>query len=647
MQDQRYGPLDRRPVICLLVDVANIPEDAIAPLVQELRRRGTLAAMFAFGDWHRRDMHLRHRLLDALGFLCIHGGSWENGSGGLKSMVDSIMKRTIKWMPQWFPACDTYVLATGDRDFSHDASDLRWRGFQVWIAAGEASINNELRLGADEFISLDRLPGRTMPAALLGVPPGYYEQTFGARRPFRAGPPAPAEVAPPPRAAVVPAPVRPTPASAPPRLPAPPPPSVSPAVTPATVAPVPSAARAPVTEAEDRALLVQVRDLAGPRGYVAQREALRALAPADDPGGRVRSRLSNQLRDLVERNLLVRTNAMIGGNLTQVLVLPGVAVTDAAAETTVDTEVGAERRGRRRVRRGGHTGVEGEPAAAESGEPAAVVVEAPAPVAATPAPEPPAVVVEAPAPVAATPAPAAPPVAVEPRAPVTAPLPAVAPAAERAPTVLPPERRAASSAGADGERRSEAPRPAARRVEAPISRSAESSAPAAEPAPARPSWRDAVAAALQQVRGEGDGRPPTRSSAPPTVAPAPAAAAVPVAPPVAAAPPDVASEAGGEADAADGEAGEAAPARRRRRRRPASAPADAPGAAPESEAGVVETAPVAAIAEALPTPMPEDEPEEHAPESTDAGDEPARRRPARRRRRPAAPTDVPPTPAAV
>jgi hypothetical protein len=73
--DQRVYVADRRPTICLIVDVANISEDAILPLVQELRRRGSLAAMFAFGDWHRRDMHLRHRLLDALGFLCIHGGS--------------------------------------------------------------------------------------------------------------------------------------------------------------------------------------------------------------------------------------------------------------------------------------------------------------------------------------------------------------------------------------------------------------------------------------------------------------------------------------------------------------------------------------------------------------------------------------------
>jgi hypothetical protein len=181
LQDPRTRLNGTRPTICLIVDVANIPEDSIMALVQELRNRGEVGAMFAFADWHRRDMHLRHRLLDALGFICIHGGSWDNGSGGLKSMVDSIMKRVIKWMPQWFPNCDTYVFGTGDRDFSHDASDLRWRGYRVWIAAGETSINNELRLGAEEFISLDRLPGRVAPSVVLGVPSGYYEQTFGSR----------------------------------------------------------------------------------------------------------------------------------------------------------------------------------------------------------------------------------------------------------------------------------------------------------------------------------------------------------------------------------------------------------------------------------------------------------------------------------
>jgi hypothetical protein len=146
-----------------------------------------------------------------------------------------------------------------------------------------------------------------------------------------------------------------------------------------------------VASAEDRQLLEQLRELAGQRGFVAQREALRALAPADDPGGRVRSRLSNQIRDLVERNLLVRTQATIGGNATQVLTLPGGAITAAATEPAGDEpEALGERRGRGRSRRRvrGEVAEESEPLAlaeapaeSEAAQPVAVAPEPVAPVA--------------------------------------------------------------------------------------------------------------------------------------------------------------------------------------------------------------------------------------------------------------------------
>lgn len=525
------------------------------PLVQELRRRGNLAAMFAFGDWHRRDMHLRHRLLDALGFLCIHGGSWENGSGGLKSMVDSIMKRAIKWMPQWFPACDTYVLATGDRDFAHDASDLRWRGYQVWIAAGEASINNELRLGADEFISLDRLPGRVAPSVLLGVPANYYETTFGARRSFRSGASAP--VAGPsgpatPVAAMTPAPVEPV-APVPPA----PRPAALAAAAPAVVTPPPPV----VVSDEDQALLAQLRELAGDRGFVPQREALRALAPADDPGGRVRSRLSNQIRDLVERNLLVRTHATIGGNVTQVLALPGVTIAPVAApvsEPGGEPEAAGERRGRRPRRRGR--------GGAEALDELAPAAEAPADL-----------------PAVSAPAEIGEPWVVEPAEPVgahagEAPPPPVAAVATVAPA-------AAEPAVAPEEHRWEPARPVLRRVERPVARPAGAPEPAG-PAPARPSWREAVAAALARVRGE------AASAAVPAAPPAPPAAAPPVSQQEAA-PPAVEGGASGEPSApagaavstaaASADAEPAGPARRRRRRRATgAATAEAPALAAPS-----------------------------------------------------------------
>lgn len=608
LQDQRYGSPDRRATICLLVDVANIPEDAIMPLVQELRRRGSLAAMFAFGDWHRRDMHLRHRLLDALGFLCIHGGSWENGSGGLKSMVDSIMKRTIKWMPQWFPTCDTYVLATGDRDFAHDASDLRWRGYQVWIAAGEASINNELRLGADEFINLDRLPGRVAPSVLLGVPPNYYETTFGPRRSFRSGASAPLASPPPAPLAAPPAPA----------VPAPPPRPVAPPAAPAVVTPPPAV----VVSDEDQALLAQLRDLAGERGFVPQREALRALAPVDDPGGRVRSRLSNQIRDLVERNLLIRTHATIGGNITQVLALPGVAIAPAAApasEPVSEPEPAGDRRGRRVRRRGRGAALDELAPAAEAPVAGSVLPEAPAEL-----------------PAASEPAEIGEPWVAEPVEPVVARAVVAPPAPVSSEAPAAPEVVAAPAE--PEERLVEPVRPAIRRVERPFGRPAPAPAPVAPAAP-RPSWREAVAAALARVRGETEG-----GAAPVAPAPPAAVAAEPAAP-VAPAPshpaPAVAREASGEpapepavnAEAAPAEGEVPGPARRRRRRRATGAPAEAPvdaAVAGDGAAMVTEELP-AALAE--PAAANGEESAEAAPATAE---ESPRRRAPRRRRRPAA-----------
>lgn len=617
MQDERYVLAGPRPTICLIMDVANIPEDSIMPLVQELRRRGEVAAMFAFGDWHRRDMHLRHRLLDALGFLCIHGGSWENGSGGLKSMVDSIMKRTIKWVPQWFPHCNTYVLATGDRDFSHDASDLRWRGFRVWIAAGEASINNELRLGADEFISLDRLPNRMPPSAVLGVPSNYYETTYGNRGRFARPAPLPATDS----SAPAPAPIsrgssfegRPPAAPGPAARPLPP-------IAAAAPTPAPAVAMTPpppvVASGEDEALLAQLRQLSGGSGYVALREALRNLTPADDAGGRARSRLSNQIRDLVERGLLVRTHATIGGNVTQVLALPGATIEPAPAPAVEADEAAPLAERRRPLSRGrlrSRPRSESEPSIEAEAVPEAVreigAVVAPAEDEADlAAPEP-------------RPEPERPPVA----------------AAEvlPEPTVAAPPRPAPA----------ETPSTPLRRFERPAPRTPE---PAPAAAPSRPSWRDAVAAALAQARGEAGLAPaPSVPVAPPTVAPATvptaseaaetavaplaeAASPRPDAPSLSApaAEPVEATPTIGDLPPAEGGATEAAPAARRRRRRPAGATSAATAATPAgSSTSATATAEPAAAA------LPAGEPGAETPPA----EEPARPRATRRgRRRPAA-----------
>lgn len=150
---------ERRPVVSLNIDVANLPREAIERLLELAPGQGRVLVRRAFGDFRREDMDDLAIQLYQNGFQLVHCPAWPNQRGRLKSVVDDVMAQDLRDQLEGAPEVEVFILGSGDRNFIAVANALKRHGRKVVVAADQESINRELRLCADEYLALPRTRG--------------------------------------------------------------------------------------------------------------------------------------------------------------------------------------------------------------------------------------------------------------------------------------------------------------------------------------------------------------------------------------------------------------------------------------------------------------------------------------------------------
>jgi uncharacterized LabA/DUF88 family protein len=158
--NKRVSSTQRRPLVSLNIDVANLPREAIEKLVEIAPQQGRVVISHAFGDFRREDMDDLAVELYQFGFRLVHCPAWPTQRGRLKSVVDDVMAQDMRDQLEYAPEIEVFIVASGDRNFIAVVNALKRHGKRVVVAADQESINRELRLCADEYLALPRLRGR-------------------------------------------------------------------------------------------------------------------------------------------------------------------------------------------------------------------------------------------------------------------------------------------------------------------------------------------------------------------------------------------------------------------------------------------------------------------------------------------------------
>lgn len=151
---------ERRPLVSLNIDVANLPREAIEKLVELAPKQGRVVISHAFGDFRREDMEELAVQLYQFGFRLIHCPAWPTLRGRLKSVVDDVMAQDMRDQLEYAPEIEVFIVGSGDRNFIAVVNALKRHRKRVVVAADQESINRELRLCADEYLALPRFRGR-------------------------------------------------------------------------------------------------------------------------------------------------------------------------------------------------------------------------------------------------------------------------------------------------------------------------------------------------------------------------------------------------------------------------------------------------------------------------------------------------------
>lgn len=147
---------ERRALVSVNIDVANLPREAIEKLVEIAPRQGRVVLQQAFGDWRREDMDEMAIQLHQYGFHLVHCPAWPNQQGRLKSVVDDVMAQHMRDQLEFAPEVEVFIVGSGDRNFIAVVNALKRHRKRVVVAADQESINRELRLCADEYLALPR-----------------------------------------------------------------------------------------------------------------------------------------------------------------------------------------------------------------------------------------------------------------------------------------------------------------------------------------------------------------------------------------------------------------------------------------------------------------------------------------------------------
>src|SRR5512138_2374744 len=168
---KRSSAQERRPMVSLNIDVANLPREAIEKLIELAPDQGRVLISHAFGDFRREDMEDLAVQLYQFGFRLIHCPAWPTQRGRLKSVVDDVMAQDMRDQLEYAPELEVFIVGSGDRNFIAVVNALKRHGKRVVVAADQESINRELRLCADEYLALPRFRSRYRSFALPAAAP--------------------------------------------------------------------------------------------------------------------------------------------------------------------------------------------------------------------------------------------------------------------------------------------------------------------------------------------------------------------------------------------------------------------------------------------------------------------------------------------
>ncbi|MFQ5852945.1 MAG: NYN domain-containing protein [Candidatus Binatia bacterium] len=173
MPNSAQYPTEVVETLAVFVDLFNSLRDDvdITWLSGELSKRGQIIEKTAVADFSRVWWGVQKSLL-AHGFRMVHAPKLNNNGDddeGGKIIDDQLLIREVHSCLRKFPQVTTYVLATGDGDFTPLVATLHDHGKKVILITGERSLSGwllESLIGEDELILADQRD-----SANMDVPP--------------------------------------------------------------------------------------------------------------------------------------------------------------------------------------------------------------------------------------------------------------------------------------------------------------------------------------------------------------------------------------------------------------------------------------------------------------------------------------------
>ncbi len=146
--------LDSDEPISVTVDASDLTGASAEPLKAIISRYGRPISARAFADFQQTNLAELAVQLYQMGFTLVHCPTWPNGDGFPKPVVTDILAQDLRDQVEELEGVDTFLVVANSREYIAVANALRRHDKRVVVIAEETKVARELRLCADEFVSL-------------------------------------------------------------------------------------------------------------------------------------------------------------------------------------------------------------------------------------------------------------------------------------------------------------------------------------------------------------------------------------------------------------------------------------------------------------------------------------------------------------